>query len=63
MSQPIGKIVILDFKTSEVHVFPYDHNTHEAEELVNELHENGEIESSGSNCHWMTVDELNIKIH
>lgn len=62
MSQPLEKIIILDFTNGEVHVFPFDSNTHDADGLVEELHEGGEI-SSPSNCQWMTVEELSIKIH
>jgi hypothetical protein len=58
------KIIILDFSTAEVHVFPYDENVWtDAEDFITDENENGSIALSLSNCQWMIVDDLNIQIH
>ena len=58
------KIIILDFSTAEVHVFPYDENVWtDAEDFITDENENGSIALSLSNCQWMITDNLNIQIH
>lgn len=58
------KIIILDFSTAEVHVFPYDDNVWEnGEDFIVDENENGSIALSLSNCQYMIVDDLNIQIH
>ena len=58
------KIIILDFSTAEVHVFPYDVNVWEnAEDFFIGLAETTGHYFTESNCQWMIVDELNIQIH
>ena len=58
------KIIILDFSTAEVHVFPYDENVWaNGEDFITDENENGNIALSLINCQWMIVDELNIQIH
>jgi hypothetical protein len=58
------KIIILDFSTGEVHIFPYDENIWEdGEDFIVDENENGSIALSLSNCQWMIVDNLNIAIH
>ena len=53
------KIIILDFETSSVLVYPYDENVWEgAEDLI----ESEEVGLNSNNCQWMIVDELNIEI-
>lgn len=57
------KIIILNFVTTEVHVFPYDENIwRDAEEFINSK-DFKDFDFSTTNCHWMVVDELNIQIH
>jgi hypothetical protein len=58
------KIIILDFSTAEVHVFPYDENVwSDGEDFITDENENGNIALSLSNCQFMIVDDLNIQIH
>jgi hypothetical protein len=58
------KIIILDFSTAEVHVFPYDDNVwSDGEDFITDENENGSIALSLSNCQFMIVDDLNIQIH
>jgi len=58
------KIIILDFSTAEVHVFPYDENVwDDGEDFIVDENENGSIALSLSNCQYMILDELNIQIH
>lgn len=56
------KIIILDFTTTEVHIFPYDDSFGNAEEYMQVLEEDGSI-TSVSNCQWMVVDDLKLQIH
>jgi hypothetical protein len=54
------KLVILDFTTGEVHVYPYkDAIWDDAIEFI----ESEEVGLNSNNCQWMTVDNLNIQIH
>ena len=58
------KIIILDFSTAEVHVFPYDENVWSGgEDFIVDENEGGSVAMSASNCQWMIVDDLNIQIH
>lgn len=58
------KIIILDFSTGEVHIFPYDENVWEnGEDFIEDENENGNIALSLINCQWMIVNELKIEIH
>jgi hypothetical protein len=51
------KIVILDFATCEVHIFPYDPNVWEDGEhfLIEHYSEHGNTFKE-SQCEWMIVD-------
>jgi len=53
------KIIILDFGTTEVSIYDYDENIWECPEDFTD--ENG-VFIIDSNCQYMVVDELNIKI-
>jgi hypothetical protein len=54
------KIIILDFNTGQVHVYPYDINVWgDAIEFI----ESEEIGLNSNNCQWMTTENLNIQIH
>ena len=56
------KIIVLDFVTSEVHVFPFDRFVYEdGEQFVSE--DPYEAGLNLSNCQYMVVDELNITVH
>ena len=50
-------IIILDFSTGEVHIFPYDEN------ILVSLEEDKLYNFNISNCQYMIVDELKINIH
>jgi hypothetical protein len=52
-----NKIVILDFSTGEVHIFPYDETIWESEEhfLKEHCSENGQTFKENQ-CQWMVVD-------
>lgn len=57
------KVIVLDFTDGSVQVFDYDQNIYEdVDEFIQYLEEGGFI-SGSSNCQWMAVKELNIKIH
>lgn len=54
------KIIILDFRTAEVHIFPYDENVWEScEDFI----ESEEINLNSNDCQWMVADNLKIEIH
>ena len=54
------KIIILDFLTAEVHVYPYNLDVWEdCEDFI----ESEEVDLNISTCQWMVVDELKIQIH
>lgn len=53
----MSKIIILNFETGEVLITDYDNNKwNDAEQFINSIMMND------TNCQWMIVDELNIKI-
>ena len=54
------KIIILDFRTLEVHIFSYDENIWE--DCI-EFIESEEINLNSNDCQWMVVDNLKIEIH
>ena len=54
------KLIVLDFTSSEVHIYPYDENIWECPEDFAD--ENG-ITVLDSNCQWMVVDELKLQTH
>lgn len=54
------KIIILNFETGEVHVYPYDENVWEDCE---DFMESEEVGLNSNTCQWMVVDEVNIKVH
>ena len=54
------KIIILDFITTEVHVYPYNEPVwNDCIEFIDSAY----VGLNSSNCQWMVVDELNIQIH
>jgi len=53
------KIIILDFGTTNVLIYDYDENVWDCPEDMTD--EDGCF-ILDSNCQWMIVDELNIKI-
>ena len=58
------KIIILDFSTAEVHVFPYDDSIwSDGEDFITDENKGGSVTLSLSNCQWMIADNLNIQIH
>ncbi len=53
------KIIILDFRTSDVFVYDYDINIWEnGEDFI----ESEEVNLNSNDCQWMIVDELKIQI-
>lgn len=54
------KIIILNFETGEVYVYPYDESAWE--DCVAFL-ESDEINLNSDTCQWMVVDELKIQIY
>lgn len=56
------KIIILNFKTKEVFIFPYDENIYEDGESFFESEYCRELDIRLKDCNYMVVDELNIKI-
>jgi hypothetical protein len=54
------KIIILDFRTVEVHIFSY--NEHLWEDCIDFI-ESEEINLNSNDCQWMVVDNLKIEIH
>jgi hypothetical protein len=52
------KIIVIDYSTSEVHVYPFNESGDTACEDC--LSEHGHRESD---CEWMIVDELKLTIH
>lgn len=57
------KIIILDYATATVIVFTYDSTIYNSgEEFIITMNEIGIMNTLHSNCHWMIVDSLNIKI-
>ena len=59
MKENIKKIIILDYSTGEVLIKDYDENIWDCPEDMTD--ENG-ILILHSDCHWMIVDKLNLKI-
>lgn len=57
----LQKIIILDFEVGKTYVCPFDKNVYEDGEhfIVKDPYELGIRET---NCQWMIVDELEIKI-
>ena len=57
------KIIILDFSTSEVHVFDFDQQKYEDGETFMASEEMEDYDFKESQCQWMIVDELKLEIH
>jgi len=60
------KIIILDFSTAEVHIFPFDENIYSNDDIINffnDMNEEGDYNFKESQCQWMIVDELKLEIH
>lgn len=53
-------LVVLDFITQEVFIYPYDKNIWESPEDFTDRNGNLVIHS---NCQYMICDKLNIKMH
>lgn len=57
------KIIILDYINGKVYVTDWQNYDHEiAEDRINKLIEDGTIDTTLDNCHWMISDKLNIQI-
>lgn len=54
------KLIILDFGTGEVHIYPYDENIWESPEDFTD--EDGYM-IIDSNCQYMVVKDLKLQIH
>lgn len=55
----MSKLVILHYETKEVLIYDYDENLLENPE---DFMSDEKININSSNCHWIVVDEVNIKI-
>ena len=53
------KLVVLDYGEKTVAVYPYDENVWDSPEDFTDKDGNYVLDS---NCEWMVVDDLNIKI-
>jgi hypothetical protein len=54
------KVIILDFQTGKVHVYPYDMTKWvDCEEFI----ESEEVGLNSNHCQWMTVENLKLQIH
>lgn len=53
-------LIVLDFETQKVDVYPYDENLWEAPE---EFQDENDCYVITSNCQWMLTDSLSIKMH
>jgi|688.fasta_scaffold239082_5 hypothetical protein len=51
------KLVILDFETANVLVYPYEYSFGDAEEYILELIEQGKLDVSLDNIQYMTTDK------
>ena len=57
------KIIILDFRLGDVHVFDYDTNIYEDyEDFYTAMNEEGYV-FTDDDCHCLITDNLNIQIH
>ena len=59
MKENIKKIIILDYSTGEVLIKDYDENIWDCAEDMTDEYGNLILHSD---CHWMIVDKLNLKI-
>ncbi len=57
------KIIILDFSTSEVFIFPYDENIYENSEDFFDSAYCEELGLRETNCQYMVVDQLKLQIY
>ena len=55
-----AKLIVLDFETQKVDVYPYNENVWESPE---EFQDENDCYVITSNCQWMLADTLTIKIH
>lgn len=53
------KLVVIDYITSDVSVYPYDENIWDSPEDFTY----NDVYVITSNCCWIVVDDLQIKIH
>lgn len=62
----MSKIIVLDNSTGSVHVFPFDKNVYDTEDLsefYDHVNEFFQLSLSDSECSWMIVLDLKISIH
>ena len=58
------KIIIMDYCTSEVHIFTYDENAYEDyQDFYEHINEEEGFNFRDSQCYCMVVDELKLEIH
>jgi hypothetical protein len=60
------KIIILDFETGDIIIADFDTNIYDENQNITEffdaLGEVHKLELSESNCQWMIVNSLNLKV-
>jgi hypothetical protein len=54
------KIIILDFRTQDIHIYDYDLNVWE--DCIDFI-DSEEIGLNSNDCQWMVVDDLKLQIH
>jgi len=57
------KIIILDFSTTETHVFPYDENIYDNSEDFFDSAYCKELGIRERDCQYMVVEDLTLQIH
>lgn len=60
------KIIILDFNSTVTHVFDFDENTDDSNNIVDFLdgvNNKYDLYLKESECQWMIVEELKLEIH
>lgn len=60
------KIIILDNNSMAVHVFPFDTNIYDTEDMYqfyDDINDKYSLNLKDSECSWMLVKNLKIEIH
>lgn len=66
MDKNIKKIIILDFNSTVTHVFDFNENLYNSEEIqdfLDAINNEYDLYLKESECQWMITDELKLKIH
>lgn len=66
MGKNIKKIIILDFNSTVTHIFDFNENIYNNEEIqdfLDAINSEYDLYLKESECQWMITDELKLKIH